>query len=116
MPRTINGQLEGRWASDRVWGGGLVLPEGICYWPWMATGSIDYAIQNFTFGVDRLNRTYRYLYDRTSFAFQRYGYTGLGEVRGQELDAQGRVYLSIADQWTVGGAPRANAPIVAVFG
>ena len=101
---------EGRWASDRIWAGGLVLPEGISYWPRLATGVVYYRLQNLTFGAPAADRTYRYLYSPSTFQFDRYELTGIGEVRGQEVGPDGSVYL--ATQTFFSGEP----VIVSVFG
>lgn len=116
-PRVIDGVLQGRWAADRVFGGGLVLPEGITYFPWMATGSVDYGRQEPTFGVWALRRTYRYVYNPTTFALTSYEKTGLGEVRGQELGPDGSVYLSFMHLWPLPGKdlPTSTGSYVGVF-
>lgn len=98
-PRVINGVLEGRWAADRVFGGGLVLPEGVTFFPWMGTGPLNYGRQEPTFGAWSKRRTYRYRYDATTYQLIDYEKTGLGEVRGQELGPDGTVYLSFLHQW-----------------
>ena len=93
-PRVVNGVLEGRWASDRIYGGGLVLPEGVTYWPWMATGGpLDYAHQTYTFVRDEDNRTYEYRYtpEGKFVSYQRR--PALGVITGQELGPDGSVYL-----------------------
>ena len=112
IPRMVNGNLEGRWATDRVFGGGLVLPEGITYWPWMGTGDMDYAWQVWTFAPEYLNRTYVYRYDASSY--QLLGYeaapqfdtnlapNGITAVLGQELGPDGKVYLAHGYQWRSG--------------
>lgn len=103
-PRVINGVLEGRWAADRIYGGGLALPEGdICYWARLALGNIDYGWQTSTFVPETHRRTYEYRHDATTFAFKRYELTGLGQVGGQELDADGRVYLTFGPMDPLGG-------------
>lgn len=95
-----NGQ--GRWACDRIYGGGLVLPEGVCFWPWMGTGELKYSLQSETFAPPELNRTYRYRYDEATGA--RLGREEIDQpkVSGQELDAQGRVYLCKTNVWQSG--------------
>jgi hypothetical protein len=99
-PRLIDGVLQGRWAADRVFSGGLVLPEGITYFPWMATGEVSYLRQEPTFGKWQDRRTYRYVYDADTYKLKGYELTGLGEVRGQELGPDGTVYLSFLHQWS----------------
>ncbi len=115
-PRTIDGQLQGRWASDRVQGGGLCLPEGVCYWPWQGTGEINYANQTYTFAPDAMNRTRKYTYDKSTY--QLIGWEGSDRhewVCGQELDAQGRVYLCRSNVWH-GNSPYQVDPAVFVYG
>jgi hypothetical protein len=93
-PRVVNGKLEGRWASDRIYAGGLVLPEGVTYWPWMATGGpLDYGHQTYTFVPDKDNRTYEYRYtpDGKFVSYQQR--PALGVIAGQELGPDGTVYL-----------------------
>lgn len=115
-PRVINGVLEGRWASDRVSGGGLVLPEGIAHWARMGTGVIDYGNQSPTFTWPVFRRTYRYLHDAVTGACTSYDLTGLGHVTGQELGPDGTVYLLETDAWSSTGDPeRCDAPMIAVF-
>ncbi len=124
VPRTIDGVLEGRWASDRIYGGGLVLPDGITYWPWMGTGDLDYRNQTYTFAPNNRNRTYRYRYDPVTFAFL--GFEAAEEfdtnlnndsitaVLGHELDADGNIYLAHGYQWASG--PYVTDVALKVFG
>ena len=109
-PRVVNGQLQGRWASDMIFAGGLVLPEGITYWPWMGIGDLDYRWQTYTFALVR--HTYAYRYDPRTF--QLLGYeaqpqfdtnldvNGITAVLGQELGPDGKVYLANGYQWASG--------------
>jgi hypothetical protein len=99
-PRVIDGELQGRWAADRVFSGGIELDGEIQYFAWMATGSIDYGRQEPTFGAWKDRRTYRYRYDASTFQFKAYELTGLGEVRGHEIGPDGTVYLSFLHQWS----------------
>ena len=111
-PRTINGVLEGRWASDRIYSGGLVLPEGITYWAWVGTGKLDYALQSLTFAPSNLNKTYAYRYDPATYQLIDYRHcpefdaTGIPELQericGQELGPDGKVYLAHGCQWQSG--------------
>ncbi len=112
VPRVVTGVLQGRWASDRIYGGGLVLPEGITFWPWMGTGDLDYRNQSYTFAPDNMNRTYVYHYNATTFAL--IGYEAAPEfdasplanaitaIVGQELGPDGKVYLAHGYQWQSG--------------
>ena len=104
-PRVINGELQGRWASDRVYGGGLVLPEGIFFWPNMGTGELIYATQSATFAPYELNRNYEYRYNASTFEFVSYTARpdlGASPIGGQELGPDGKVYLAHTDQWNNG--------------
>lgn len=117
VPRTINGELQGRWASDRIWSGGLVLPDGITYWAWLGTGDLDYRTQWYTFsGGGDFDKTYVYRYDPSTFQFL--GYEAATEfdqappmnaaihaVVGQELGPDGKVYLAHGYQWQSGAFP-----------
>lgn len=96
-PRTVNGVREGRWANDVIHGGGLALPEGITYWPWMGVGEIDYALQNETFAKE--SKTYVYRYDPKSFKLISWEPSQIGAICGHELDSQGRIYLSERYAW-----------------
>jgi hypothetical protein len=98
-PRVIAGELQGRWAADRIFGGGLWLLEGICWWVWTGTGFIDYARQEPTFAEWQNRRTYRHVRETDTHRL-RYELTGLGEVRGQELGPDGLVLLSFLHQWS----------------
>lgn len=104
-PRSINGKLEGRWASDLIYGGGLVLPEGITYWPIMGVGELNYGLQSLCFAKPGNLRTYEYRYDPstyklTSFALRDdFRWMGVG---GQELGPDGKVYLAHREQWASG--------------
>ena len=100
LPRTINGTLQGRWASDMVFGGGLALPDGIVYWPLMGTGDLDYAFQIPTFG--KTMQTYEYRYDANTYQFRDFAQMqdiGMFPVKGQELGPDGKVYLSVINPW-----------------
>jgi hypothetical protein len=91
-PRLVNGVLEGRWTWDRIFSGGLVLPDGIYYWPYMATGPIAYADQGFRTPV-----TYAYRYDPSTYRFLDFAHAagfGDGPVLGQELGPDGKMYLA----------------------
>lgn len=104
---------EGRWASDRVYGGGLVLPEGVTYWCRLGTGDLDYARQSETFGATESDRTYAFRFDPRTWALKGWEETTLGQIGGQEIDAQGRVYLCERDAWT--SARWKADPVLKVF-
>jgi len=99
-PRVVNGVLEGRWASDRVLSGGLVLPEGICYWCRMGVGETDYNNQLYTFTTDE--KTYKYVYDKNTYQLIDWTEVQLGRIGGQEIDNLGRVYLCETNAWKSG--------------
>jgi hypothetical protein len=105
-PRIINGMLQGRWASDCIYGGGLMLPEGITYWAYQGTGDLEYGRQRPTFAAQGLERTYEYRYDPSKYKLSGYFARpdlGSGPVLGQELGPDGKVYLAHGSQWTSGG-------------
>jgi hypothetical protein len=108
-PRMVNNVLEGRWANDHVFGGGLVLPEGICFWPSMGIGTIAYAPQvpgsgqttNFAYDDSpKWNWNYLYRYDPKTYKLLDHSlWSKTGAISGQELDAQGRIYLAERNAW-----------------
>lgn len=98
-PRVVNSKLEGRWACDHIWGGGLVLPEGVTYWAEMGTGEINYAWQTVAFAKPGSLRTYVYRYDANSYRLLGWEVTDLGRVAGQEIGPDGRIYLCETDGW-----------------
>jgi hypothetical protein len=113
-PRTINGVLEGRWACDVIFGGGLALPDGISYWPWMGTGLIAYAHQRPTLALQGTERTCTYRYDPSTYRFHNFTPFGSDWVRGQELGPDGKVYLACG---AAGGSGFASTDIaLKVFG
>lgn len=90
---------EGRWCSDRVFGGGLILPEGVTYWALLGTGPLAYANQTLTFAPDSANRTYEYRFDPITYALKSFTETTLGRIGGQEIDPRGRVWLCEVQAW-----------------
>lgn len=101
-PRVVNGVLEGRWASDAIFGGGLVLPEGVTYWPIMGLGELDYALQSLCFVPWGQTRTYEYRYDASTHQFVSYRQMpelGNAPIKGQELGPDGKVYLAQEGAW-----------------
>jgi hypothetical protein len=93
LPRTINGELQGRWASDRIYGGGLVLSQGVTFWAWMGTGVLDYRTQTYTFAYDAMNRTYEYRYTPQGQFVSYQARPDLGVITGQEIGPDGKTYL-----------------------
>jgi hypothetical protein len=104
-PRVVNRQLQGRWASDRVFAGGLVLPEGVVYFAWMGTGALDYAAQTDTFALPGMNRTFEYVFDGTAYALKGWRLMTKLRVGGQEIGGDGAVYLTLCDEVTKPAAP-----------
>jgi hypothetical protein len=112
--RNAKGEREGRWATDWIYGGGLKLPEGYCYWPLMGTGEIDYKLQNETFS--KTPKVYQYTYDPDTYKLKGWKEWTDGRVTGQEIDAAGRIYLSIHDAWNSGASPYQADPVIKVYG
>lgn len=107
---------EGRWACDRIYGGGIRLASGVYYWCWMGTGDINYDRQNETFAADGLNKTYQYRYDPVTH--QLLGWKeipGLLKVAGQDISPDGqRIYLSEVFGWS-GGMYKVD-PVLRIYG
>ncbi len=102
QPRDLGHGLEGRWACDGVWGGGLLLPEGYCYWAWMGIGPLNYSWQSVNFAQVDMNRTYKYVYDKDTHELLGWEFVDDKKVSGQELGPDGKVYLNKADIWSSG--------------
>jgi hypothetical protein len=97
----------GVWAADRVYGGGVWRPDGLCFWPIMGIGDIDYARQSETFSIEQQSMFYTYdpqSYDQV--AFEPWAH---GSVVGQEVNGNGRVYLLTRDAWASTWNGRDNA-------
>jgi hypothetical protein len=99
-PRVINGVREGRWASDGIEGGGLLLPDGLKYWPLMGTGELKYSYQSIGFAAQGNVGSYEYTYDPNTYQFQSYRPFAGAWVKGQEVGPDGTVYL--AQRWLRG--------------
>lgn len=113
MPREVNGKMEGRWASDVLEGGGLILPEGVCYWPRFGTGMIDYNLQSLCFAQSW--QTWECRYDPHTWKLTgMYHCPSLGLIVGQDQDAQGNIYLMEANGWK-GDTPYIVDPVLKVF-
>ena len=87
----------GRWACDRIHAGGIWTPRGICYWPLLGVGDIDYQRQSETFGASTETWLYTYdpkTYDKVEFNLWKYGH-----VQGQEMGPDGLVYLLVRNMW-----------------
>jgi len=92
---------EGRWASDKVYGGGVWLENGLCYWPLLGTGLLAYKHQSEVFSIGEAKESWLYTYDpntfaRDSVAFEPWPH---GKVNGHEVDSTGLVYLLTSDAW-----------------
>ncbi len=105
VPRTINGVLQGRWASDWLYGGGVILPDGpLCFFPYQGTGQLhyDWNPPNFdqrtiTFAEGEwANRSSLLAYDPATFQCVEFDrlLDFAGPVRGQEVDPEGRLWLA----------------------
>lgn len=99
-----SGVVEGRWASDRIYGGGIRHSTGIYFWPWMGTGELNYALQTSTFALDKDNRTYLYRYDPTTYKLSGWKLRDFtGPILGQEISPDGQtLYLTEGSQWASG--------------
>lgn len=121
-PRIIQGTLQGRWASDVIYGGGLILADGITFWPTMGLGDLKYANQTKTFCEPSINnRVYKYKYNASTFQFVSFAdafpsfVNGSAFVQGHELGPDGKVYLSMARQYIAGGGVNLNDGIIYVY-
>lgn len=86
----VNGQ--GYWASDWIGGGGLVLPEGICYWPRLGTGQLWYKWQTDCFAQSW--ETWKYVYDPVTYQLKSYTHEPtMQRITGHEIGPDGKVYL-----------------------
>lgn len=106
-PRTRNNVLEGRWASDWLYGGGVILPDGpLCYFPYQGTGELKYDWHQNPNGFDQrtitfaegewCNRSCLLAYDPATFQVIEFDrlLDFTNPVRGQEIDPQGRLWLA----------------------
>lgn len=106
-PRLVNNALQGRWASDWLYGGGVILPNGpLCYFPYQGTGELKYDWHQNPFGFDQRTITFAESEGRNRSCLLAYDPDTLqlvefdrlldfpGPVRGQEVDPQGRLWLA----------------------
>lgn len=111
VPKDVDGdgKVDGCWACDRIYAGGIKHSTGIYYWPWMATsgpdgkpGIIDYDLQNETFCVT--NQTYIYRYDPLTYKLISYKpFPVNNRILGQDISPDGKyLYLMLANQWISG--------------
>lgn len=99
---------EGRWACDRIWGGGIRHTSGIYYWAWMGTGDLNYARQNECFAASGFDKCYRYRFDPVTYALLGWKEeTSMGKVQGQDISPDGkRLYMVEGAYWVmVNGTP-----------
>ena len=87
----------GRWACDRVHGGGIWHPRGVCYWALLGIDELDYARQNETFGAS--NETWLYAYDAQTYDKVEFNLWKHGHVIGHEVGPDGLVYLLVRNAW-----------------
>jgi hypothetical protein len=102
---------EGRWASDKVHGGGIWTPRGLCYWPIMGTGKLAYSYQNKCLSSGTQN--YLYTYSPETFDDVRYERWSHGEVLGSDIGPDGLIYLEMNEQWQK--SQYSNNPVVKIF-
>jgi hypothetical protein len=95
-PRTVYGRKVGVWACDQIYAGGLILDDGVHYWPYMGVGDISYSRQNDTFAAK--NKTYEYRYD-TDYKLIGWSETEFGQILGQEFGPKGEVVLAEGGVW-----------------
>jgi hypothetical protein len=95
-PRNVAGKKVGVWACDCIYAGGLILDDGVHYWPWMGIGEINYKFQNENLAATK--RTYEYRYD-TTYKLAGWSETPFGPIFGQEFGPKGEVILAEGYAW-----------------
>jgi hypothetical protein len=105
---------DGRWCSDRIYGGGIWRDRGLCYWVLLGTGQLSYAYQSEMFSVDENKECWLYTYDPVTYAkssvqFERWPH---GMVHGCDV-VDGNIYLNTRDQW-ISGLYKVD-PVIKVF-
>ena len=104
-PRRRGGVIQGRWASDWLYGGGVILPDGpLCYFPYQGTGQLHYDWnpphfdqRTITFAEGEwANRSCLLAYDPNTYKVVEFNrlMEFWGPIRGQEIDPQGRLWLA----------------------
>lgn len=101
----------GRWASDRVYAGGIWHPRGLMYWAMLGVGELKYSRQNKTFGAS--NETWLYTYDPYTYDDVEFSEWPYGFVYGHAVDATGRLYLLVQNAWQ--SADYKTDPAIKVF-
>ena len=107
MTRQVADVVQGRWASDWLYGGGVILPDGpLCYFPYQGTGELHYDWGGNPNGFDQrtitfaegewANRSSLLAYDPATFECVEFDrvFDFRGPVCGQEVDPQGRLWLA----------------------
>jgi hypothetical protein len=105
MPKQIGPEIQGRWASDWLYGGGVILPDGpLCYFPYQGTGVLKYDWnpphfdqRTITFAENEwMNRSSLLAYDPDTFECVEFDRVldVRGPIRGQEIDPDGRLWLA----------------------
>lgn len=92
----------GTWCCEQIWGGGVQIGDLTHYWVRIGVGVLAYRHQSEGFAPDvSKNQTHLYTFDR-EWKLVGWKPTGMSIVQGQELDAEGRVYLSEGKSWKEG--------------
>jgi hypothetical protein len=102
--QSLAGEGIGAWCSDRITGGGIWTPRGVCYWGMLGFGVLDYKYQSEQFAEKGMNWPYLYTYDPDTFAndsvqFEEWPY---GDIVGGEVGPDGRIYLMRRRAWKGG--------------
>lgn len=108
-----DGELEGRWASDRLWDGGIWHPRGLFTVVRLGTGELHYRKQGLSF--EDTSETWLYTYDpqtfdRQSVQFFKWPY---GVMYGYASGPDGLIYMSKRNGWK-GGIYKVD-PAVYIF-
>lgn len=94
----------GKWACDRVTGGGLRFSHGVYFWAYLGIGDLNYDRQNETFAAE--SRTYLFHYDPVTYQLKGWKQWAIKPelaVRGQEISPDGKfVYLTRDHAWSSG--------------
>ena len=116
VPITDFTGLQGRWASDRIRGGGLRFSHGVYYWVQCGTGELYYDRQSETFGDAKLDTCYLYHFDPVTYKLKGWKEWGKKIVCGQEISPDGRyVYLTVRHAWKAPSSLYSVDPIIEVY-
>lgn len=115
-PRTINGVLVGKWASDMVYGGCHVSPAGADFWVTLGCDEINYNFQGTAFSHRLVTCRFRFPKnaDGTFSGTPQYLATPFNQIGGQDWDEQGRPMLAELGRYQ-GMDPTPDQPIVRVL-